>query len=72
MTERTPASLLSPSVQKQGKQDGLMWQGTTGPEEVFASFLPQAVAVDFQKQKVHFMDGSSHKYNQLLIATGCQ
>ncbi|NXK81724.1 AIFM3 factor, partial [Amazona guildingii] len=32
----------------------------------------EAVAVDFQKQKVHFMDGSSQKYNQLLIATGCQ
>uniref|UniRef100_A0A8B9FYW1 Rieske domain-containing protein n=1 Tax=Amazona collaria TaxID=241587 RepID=A0A8B9FYW1_9PSIT len=43
-----------------------------GHREVSASFLPQAVAVDFQKQKVHFMDGSSQKYNQLLIATGCQ
>ncbi|NWS78810.1 AIFM3 factor, partial [Crotophaga sulcirostris] len=31
----------------------------------------EAVSVDFQKQKVHFMDGSSQKYNQLLIATGC-
>ncbi|XP_061868432.1 apoptosis-inducing factor 3-like isoform X2 [Colius striatus] len=30
----------------------------------------EAVSVDFQKQKVHFMDGSSQKYNQLLIATG--
>uniref|UniRef100_A0A8D2NAM7 Rieske domain-containing protein n=1 Tax=Zonotrichia albicollis TaxID=44394 RepID=A0A8D2NAM7_ZONAL len=28
------------------------------------------VSVDFQKQKVHFMDGSSQKYHQLLIATG--
>uniref|UniRef100_A0A8C2TGJ5 FAD/NAD(P)-binding domain-containing protein n=1 Tax=Coturnix japonica TaxID=93934 RepID=A0A8C2TGJ5_COTJA len=32
--------------------------------------LLQAVSVDFQKQKVRFMDGSSQKYNQLLIATG--
>ncbi|XP_033924725.1 apoptosis-inducing factor 3-like [Melopsittacus undulatus] len=31
----------------------------------------EAVSVDFQEQKVHFQDGSSHKYNQLLIATGC-
>ncbi|KAM6296475.1 apoptosis-inducing factor 3-like [Aegotheles albertisi] len=30
----------------------------------------EAVWVDFQKQKVHFRDGSSQKYNQLLIATG--
>ncbi|XP_010081492.1 PREDICTED: apoptosis-inducing factor 3-like [Pterocles gutturalis] len=30
----------------------------------------EAVSVDFQKQKVSFMDGSSQKYNQLLIATG--
>ncbi|XP_009987731.1 PREDICTED: apoptosis-inducing factor 3-like, partial [Tauraco erythrolophus] len=30
----------------------------------------EAVSVDFQKQKVRFMDGSSLKYNQLLIATG--
>ncbi|NWI03154.1 AIFM3 factor, partial [Tichodroma muraria] len=30
----------------------------------------EAVSVDFQKQKVHFMDGSSQKYHQLLIATG--
>ncbi|XP_009875245.1 PREDICTED: apoptosis-inducing factor 3-like, partial [Apaloderma vittatum] len=30
----------------------------------------EAVTVDFQKQKVHFMDGSFQKYNQLLIATG--
>ncbi|XP_009583374.1 PREDICTED: apoptosis-inducing factor 3-like [Fulmarus glacialis] len=30
----------------------------------------EAVSVDFQKRKVHFMDGSSQKYNQLLIATG--
>ncbi|POI24320.1 hypothetical protein CIB84_011930, partial [Bambusicola thoracicus] len=34
------------------------------------SKLTKAVSVDFQKQKVHFMDGSSQKYNQLLIATG--
>ncbi|NXY50469.1 AIFM3 factor, partial [Ceuthmochares aereus] len=31
----------------------------------------EAVSVDFQKQKVRFMDGSSQKYSQLLIATGC-
>ncbi|XP_065550749.1 apoptosis-inducing factor 3-like isoform X5 [Lathamus discolor] len=31
----------------------------------------EAVSVDFQRQKVHFMDGSSQQYNQLLIATGC-
>ncbi|NXH00356.1 AIFM3 factor, partial [Loxia leucoptera] len=30
----------------------------------------EAVSVDLQKQKVHFMDGSSQKYHQLLIATG--
>ncbi|NWV46499.1 AIFM3 factor, partial [Daphoenositta chrysoptera] len=30
----------------------------------------EAVWVDFQKQKVLFMDGSSQKYHQLLIATG--
>ncbi|XP_064533462.1 apoptosis-inducing factor 3-like isoform X1 [Pseudopipra pipra] len=30
----------------------------------------EAVSVDFQKQQVHFMDGSSQKYHQLLIATG--
>ncbi|NXQ22550.1 AIFM3 factor, partial [Peucedramus taeniatus] len=30
----------------------------------------EAVSVDFQRQKVHFMDGSSQKYHQLLIATG--
>ncbi|XP_048822910.1 apoptosis-inducing factor 3-like isoform X1 [Lagopus muta] len=30
----------------------------------------EAASVDFQKQKVRFMDGSSQKYNQLLIATG--
>ncbi|NWH87088.1 AIFM3 factor, partial [Aegithalos caudatus] len=30
----------------------------------------EAVSVDFQKQRVHFMDGSSQKYQQLLIATG--
>ncbi|NXG59885.1 AIFM3 factor, partial [Hemiprocne comata] len=30
----------------------------------------EAVLVDFQKQKVHFMDGSSQKYNRLLIAAG--
>ncbi|NXG04145.1 AIFM3 factor, partial [Sakesphorus luctuosus] len=30
----------------------------------------EAVSVDFQKQKVHFVDGSSQKYHQLLIATG--
>ncbi|NXM50263.1 AIFM3 factor, partial [Gymnorhina tibicen] len=30
----------------------------------------EAVSVDFQKQKVHFTDGSSQKYHQLLIATG--
>ncbi|KFP21179.1 Apoptosis-inducing factor 3, partial [Egretta garzetta] len=30
----------------------------------------EAVSVDFQRQKVCFMDGSSQKYNQLLIATG--
>uniref|UniRef100_A0A8D2NFN9 Rieske domain-containing protein n=1 Tax=Zonotrichia albicollis TaxID=44394 RepID=A0A8D2NFN9_ZONAL len=35
-----------------------------------APSLLQAVSVDFQKQKVHFMDGSSQKYHQLLIATG--
>ncbi|OXB58121.1 hypothetical protein ASZ78_012526 [Callipepla squamata] len=34
------------------------------------SKLSKAVSVDFQKQKVRFMDGSSQKYNQLLIATG--
>lgn len=34
--------------------------------------LLQAVSVDFQKQKVRFMDGSSQKYHQLLIATGSQ
>lgn len=39
---------------------------------IFASFVLQAVSVDFQKQKVHFKDGSSQKYNQLLIATGSQ
>ncbi|NXR72193.1 AIFM3 factor, partial [Pycnonotus jocosus] len=35
-------------------------------------FLPEkeAVSVDFQKQRVRFMDGSSQKYQQLLIATG--
>uniref|UniRef100_A0A8C3NXF0 Rieske domain-containing protein n=1 Tax=Cyanoderma ruficeps TaxID=181631 RepID=A0A8C3NXF0_9PASS len=32
--------------------------------------LLQAVSVDFQKQRVRFMDGSSQKYQQLLIATG--
>uniref|UniRef100_A0A663MLL5 Rieske domain-containing protein n=1 Tax=Athene cunicularia TaxID=194338 RepID=A0A663MLL5_ATHCN len=42
---------------------------TRGTCLIFASFLLQAVSVDFQKQKVHFMDGSSQKYNQLLIAT---
>ncbi|NXM61657.1 AIFM3 factor, partial [Illadopsis cleaveri] len=30
----------------------------------------EAVSVDFQKQRVCFMDGSSQKYQQLLIATG--
>ncbi|XP_054066255.1 apoptosis-inducing factor 3-like [Rissa tridactyla] len=30
----------------------------------------EAASVDFQKQKVRFMDGSSQKYNRLLIATG--
>ncbi|NXH77309.1 AIFM3 factor, partial [Hydrobates tethys] len=30
----------------------------------------EAASVDFQKQKVRFMDGTSQKYNQLLIATG--
>ncbi|NXQ08275.1 AIFM3 factor, partial [Vidua macroura] len=30
----------------------------------------EAVSVDFQEQKVHFTDGSSQKYHQLLIATG--
>ncbi|KAM9370530.1 apoptosis-inducing factor 3-like [Phaethornis superciliosus] len=30
----------------------------------------EAVSVDFQKQQVHFMDGSSQKYSQLLIAAG--
>lgn len=45
---------------------------TRGTCLIFASFLLQAVSVDFQKQKVHFMDGSSQKYNQLLIATGSQ
>ncbi|NWV00777.1 AIFM3 factor, partial [Upupa epops] len=30
----------------------------------------EAASVDFQKQKVSFTDGSSQKYNQLLIATG--
>uniref|UniRef100_A0A674HSK2 FAD/NAD(P)-binding domain-containing protein n=1 Tax=Taeniopygia guttata TaxID=59729 RepID=A0A674HSK2_TAEGU len=35
-----------------------------------APSLLQAVWVDFQKQKVHFMDGSCQKYQQLLIATG--
>ncbi|KAJ7397528.1 Apoptosis-inducing factor 3 [Pitangus sulphuratus] len=30
----------------------------------------EAVSVDFQKQRVRFMDGSSQKYHQLLIATG--
>ncbi|NWU84996.1 AIFM3 factor, partial [Onychorhynchus coronatus] len=30
----------------------------------------EAVSVDFQKQQVSFMDGSSQKYHQLLIATG--
>ncbi|NWT02358.1 AIFM3 factor, partial [Mionectes macconnelli] len=30
----------------------------------------EAVSVDFQKQQVHFVDGSSQKYHQLLIATG--
>ncbi|KFO94797.1 Apoptosis-inducing factor 3, partial [Buceros rhinoceros silvestris] len=30
----------------------------------------EAVSVDFQKQKVCFTDGSSEKYDQLLIATG--
>lgn len=39
---------------------------------IFTSPLLQAASVDFQKQKVHFMDGSSQKYNQLLIATGGQ
>lgn len=39
---------------------------------IFTSSLLQTVSVDFQKQKVHFMDGSSQKYNQLLIATGGQ
>ncbi|KAM9525815.1 apoptosis-inducing factor 3-like [Guaruba guarouba] len=31
----------------------------------------EAVSVDFQRQKVHFVDGSSQKYHQLLVATGC-
>ncbi|KFQ45556.1 Apoptosis-inducing factor 3, partial [Nestor notabilis] len=31
----------------------------------------EAASVDFQKQKVQFTDGSSQKYDQLLIATGC-
>lgn len=39
---------------------------------IFTSCLLQAASVDFQKQKVRFMDGSSQKYNQLLIATGGQ
>ncbi|NXI09554.1 AIFM3 factor, partial [Irena cyanogastra] len=30
----------------------------------------EAVSVDFQEHRVHFMDGSSQKYQQLLIATG--
>ncbi|XP_009467904.1 PREDICTED: apoptosis-inducing factor 3-like, partial [Nipponia nippon] len=30
----------------------------------------EAASVDFQKQKVCFVDGCSQKYNQLLIATG--
>ncbi|RMC10759.1 hypothetical protein DUI87_12471 [Hirundo rustica rustica] len=30
----------------------------------------EAVSVDFQKQRVRFVDGSSQKYHQLLIATG--
>ncbi|NXG38277.1 AIFM3 factor, partial [Dromaius novaehollandiae] len=30
----------------------------------------EAVSVDFQRQKVSFMNGSSQKYNHLLIATG--
>ncbi|NXO29757.1 AIFM3 factor, partial [Cisticola juncidis] len=30
----------------------------------------EAVSVDFQRQRVRFMDGSSQKYQQLLIATG--
>ncbi|XP_053817558.1 apoptosis-inducing factor 3-like isoform X3 [Vidua chalybeata] len=30
----------------------------------------EAASVDFQEQKVHFTDGSSQKYHQLLIATG--
>ncbi|NWT16872.1 AIFM3 factor, partial [Vireo altiloquus] len=30
----------------------------------------EAVSVDFQRQRVRFMDGSSQKYHQLLIATG--
>lgn len=47
-------------------------QWTRGTCLIFASFLLQAVSVDFQKQKVCFMDGSSQKYNQLLIATGSQ
>ncbi|NXC26680.1 AIFM3 factor, partial [Campylorhamphus procurvoides] len=30
----------------------------------------EAVSVDFQKKEVHFVNGSSQKYHQLLIATG--
>uniref|UniRef100_A0A8B9Q2Q6 Rieske domain-containing protein n=1 Tax=Apteryx owenii TaxID=8824 RepID=A0A8B9Q2Q6_APTOW len=38
---------------------------------IFTSYLLlQAVSVDFQRQKVRFKNGSSQKYNHLLIATG--
>lgn len=81
MRERTPAFLISPGcpeIGHAGTHRQAEWidvaghQWTRGTCLIFASFLLQAVSVDFQKQKVHFMDGSSQKYNQLLIAIGSQ
>lgn len=71
----SPAVPTSPEHPERGQAEwtdvaGQQW--TRGECLIFASFLLQAAWVDFQKQKVHFMDGSSQKYNQLLIATGSQ
>lgn len=66
--ERTPAPLTSPECPETRHTGKKEW--IRGTCLICVPSLLQAVSVDFQKQKVHFMDGSSQKYHQLLIATG--
>uniref|UniRef100_A0A8C7E8C6 Rieske domain-containing protein n=1 Tax=Nothoprocta perdicaria TaxID=30464 RepID=A0A8C7E8C6_NOTPE len=62
-------SKLSKVCAGDGKELALVSARAAGPI-LPSRLLPQAMSVDFQRRRVRFQNGSSQRYDHLLIATG--